>query len=65
MLSEANGSIAGAGALLNIMRDGRARTRAELIQLTGLARSTLAQRLDALLSRQWIVPTEEAISSGG
>ncbi|OUC88558.1 sugar kinase [Streptosporangium minutum] len=65
MLSEANGSIAGAGALLKILRDGQARTRAELVQLTGLARSTLGQRLDALLSQQWIVPTEEAISSGG
>ncbi|MER6829264.1 ROK family protein [Streptosporangium sp. NPDC000563] len=65
MFSEANGSIAGAGALLNILRDGQARTRAELVQLTGLARSTLAQRLDALLSQQWIIPTEEAISSGG
>lgn len=65
MLSEANGSIAGAGALLKILRDGQARTRAELVQLTGLARSTLAQRLDALLSQQWIIPTEEAISSGG
>ncbi|MFI6513011.1 ROK family protein [Streptosporangium sp. NPDC050855] len=65
MINEANGSIAGAGALLNILRDGRARTRAELVQLTGLARSTLAQRLDALVSLEWIVPTEEAISSGG
>ncbi|WP_433254602.1 ROK family protein [Streptosporangium sp. CA-135522] len=65
MLSEANGSIAGAGALLKILRDGQARTRAELVQLTGLARSTLGQRLDALLSQQWIIPTEEAISSGG
>ncbi|MFF5213044.1 ROK family protein [Streptosporangium sp. NPDC000396] len=65
MLSEANSSIAGAGALLKILRDGQARTRAELVQLTGLARSTLGQRLDALLSQQWIVPTEEAISSGG
>ena len=65
MFSEASGSIAGAGALLTILRDGQARTRAELVQLTGLARSTLAQRLDALLSQQWIIPTEEAISSGG
>ncbi|MFB9717188.1 ROK family protein [Planobispora longispora] len=65
MLSEASGSIAGAGALLTILRDGQARTRAELVQLTGLARSTLAQRLDALLSQRWIIPTEEAISSGG
>ncbi|WP_372455667.1 ArsR family transcriptional regulator, partial [Sphaerisporangium fuscum] len=42
---------AGAGALLTILRDGRARTRAELMQLTGLARSTVSQRLDALLEQ--------------
>ncbi|MGP3956517.1 ROK family protein [Nonomuraea sp. 3N208] len=53
------------GALLSILRDGQARTRAELVQLTGLARSTLSQRLDALLDQRWILPVEEAISSGG
>ncbi|MEU6974308.1 ROK family protein, partial [Kitasatospora aureofaciens] len=56
---------AGAGALLAILRDGQARTRAELMQLTGLARSTVSQRLDALLEQQWIVPADDAISSGG
>ncbi|MFJ2865581.1 ROK family protein [Kitasatospora sp. NPDC087314] len=56
---------AGAGALLAILRDGQARTRAELMQLTGLARSTVSQRLDALLDQQWIVPADDAISSGG
>ncbi len=55
----------GAGALLAILRDGRARTRTELVQLTGLARSTVSQRLDALLDQQWIVPAGDAISSGG
>src|SRR5688500_11597699 len=65
MLSEGGGPLSGAGALLSILRDGQARTRAELVQLTGLARSTLAQRLDALVSQKWIVPTEEAVSSGG
>ncbi|MFI6316703.1 ROK family protein [Nonomuraea sp. NPDC050556] len=57
--------IAGAGALLTILRDGRARTRAELMELTGLARSTVSQRLDALLDQQWIIPADDAISSGG
>jgi predicted NBD/HSP70 family sugar kinase len=33
--------------------------------MTGLARSTVSQRLDALLTQEWIVPTAEAISSGG
>ncbi|MFB7513489.1 ROK family protein [Streptomyces sp. NPDC056144] len=56
---------AGAGALLAILRDGRARTRTELVQITGLARSTVSQRLDALADQQWIRPTEDAISSGG
>lgn len=56
---------AGAGALLAILRTGQARTRTELMQLTGLARSTVTQRLDALLDQDWIVPTGDAISSGG
>ncbi|WP_236051571.1 ROK family transcriptional regulator [Nonomuraea cypriaca] len=53
------------GTLLSILRDGQPRTRAELVQLTGLARSTVSQRLDALLFHRWIVPAEHAISSGG
>ncbi|WP_206060891.1 ROK family protein [Nonomuraea basaltis] len=58
-------SATGAGALLSILRDGRPRTRAELAQLTGWARSTLSLRLDALLNQRWVVPTDGAISSGG
>jgi predicted NBD/HSP70 family sugar kinase len=65
MLTESAGPAAGAGALLSILRDGRARTRAELVQLTGLARSTVSLRLDALLNQRWVVPTDDAISSGG
>ncbi|RAY14549.1 sugar kinase [Actinomadura craniellae] len=63
MLGEPGGT--GAGALLSILRDGQARTRAELMQLTGLARSTVSQRLDALLDQRWIIPAQDAISSGG
>jgi predicted NBD/HSP70 family sugar kinase len=33
--------------------------------MTGLARSTVSQRLNVLLGQRWIVPAEEAISSGG
>ena len=66
MASEPSGQAAtGAGAVLAILRDGRARTRAELAQLTGLARSTVSHRLDALMSQRWVLPTEDAISSGG
>ncbi|MFC5751224.1 ROK family transcriptional regulator [Actinomadura rugatobispora] len=65
MPGEASSQNIGAGALLTILRDGRARTRAELVQLTGLARSTVSQRLDALMNHRWVVATEDAISSGG
>ncbi|MFB4271901.1 ROK family transcriptional regulator [Nonomuraea sp. GTA35] len=56
---------AGAGALLAILRDGRARTRGELARLTGLSRSTVSQRLDGLIGSRWVVEGEGSISSGG
>ncbi|MEU8278479.1 ROK family protein [Microbispora bryophytorum] len=55
----------GAGALLSILRDGRARTRAELVQLTGLSRSAVSQRIDALLHQRLILPGEDTTPSGG
>ncbi|SEH00735.1 Sugar kinase of the NBD/HSP70 family, may contain an N-terminal HTH domain [Nonomuraea solani] len=60
-----NGQSAGAGALLAILRDGRARTRGELAELSGLSRSTVAQRLDGLIDHRWVVAGEGAVSSGG
>jgi predicted NBD/HSP70 family sugar kinase len=65
MPGEAGSQSVGAGSLLTILRDGQARTRAELVQLTGLARSTVSQRLDALMYHRWVVATDDAISSGG
>jgi predicted NBD/HSP70 family sugar kinase len=55
----------GAGMLLQLLLDGRPRTRAELIELTGLARSTVAGRVDALLASGLVVPSGEAASTGG
>lgn len=55
----------GAGLLLQLLLDGRPRTRAELIELTGLARSTVAGRVDALLASGLVVPSGEAASTGG
>jgi predicted NBD/HSP70 family sugar kinase len=55
----------GAGALLRLIRDGRASTRADLVALTGLARSTVAQRMDALLARELVVPAGAIASTGG
>jgi len=37
----------GAGSLLRLIRNGEAVTRADLVRRTGLARSTVAQRVDA------------------
>ena len=63
----ANGPAAGtgAGAMLRLIRDGRASTRAELVALTGLARSTVAQRMDALLAQRLVVPAGASASTGG
>src|SRR5688572_8442265 len=58
-------SSTGAGAMLRLIRDGRASTRAELVALTGLARSTVAQRMDALLAQRLVVPAGASASTGG
>ncbi|MGH3423753.1 MAG: ROK family transcriptional regulator, partial [Nocardioidaceae bacterium] len=55
----------GAGELFQILRDGRARTRAELAQRTQLARSTVTSRVDALLASGLLAPVGEAASTGG
>ena len=54
------------GDLLHLIRSGRARTRGELGQVTGLARSTVAQRIDTLKAAGLIVELDEpAPSTGG
>ena len=53
------------GALLKLIRKGHATTRAELVGLTGLARSTVSQRIDDLLASHLLVEVGEAPSTGG
>ncbi|MCU1536638.1 MAG: hypothetical protein JWP82_989 [Humibacillus sp.] len=55
----------GAGELLQLLRDQTPRTRAELASLTGLARSTVGARVDALLATGLLAPSGEAASTGG
>jgi len=62
---EGGGSLARAGDLFQLLRDGKARTRAELALTTGLARSTVAARIDALIASGLVGPAGEANSSGG
>jgi predicted NBD/HSP70 family sugar kinase len=51
--------------IFQILRDGKPRTRSELAALTGLARSTVAARVDALLRIKLIAPVADAASTGG
>ncbi len=55
----------GVGEMFQLLRDGRPRTRAELAQITGHGRSTIAARVDLLLSAGLVVPAGEATSTGG
>ncbi|WP_405060560.1 ROK family protein [Kribbella sp. NBC_01505] len=52
-------------AVLRLLLDGRARTRAELIDSSGLARSTVTGRIETLLASGLVVPSGEAASTGG
>ena len=54
-----------AGALLQYLRDGVPRTRSQLAAATGLGRSTVAQRVDALLASALVGAAGEATSTGG
>lgn len=57
--------LAKAGEFLQLLRDGRPRTRAELAQLTGMARSTVASRVDTLLQLGYVSPVGDSTSTGG
>ncbi|WEK12496.1 MAG: ROK family transcriptional regulator [Candidatus Microbacterium phytovorans] len=61
----AGAPVPGAGELFQILRDGRARTKAELATVTGLARSTVSSRVDTLLAAGLLRPAGEAASTGG
>ncbi len=53
------------GYLLQLIRRGDARTRTDLVGTTGLARSTVAARIDQLLAEGLISEIGEAPSTGG
>ena len=62
---DAPASSGSAGAILDLVRTGRASTRGELATMTGLARSTIAQRVDALIAHRLLVPGGDSASTGG
>ena len=51
--------------LFQLLRDGQPRTKAELVKITGLARSTIQLRIDTLLELDLIAPVNDAVSTGG
>lgn len=55
----------GAGEVFQLFRDGQARTKAEIVTLSGLARSTVSPRMDALLAVGLLKAAGEAASTGG
>ncbi|TBN55495.1 ROK family protein [Glaciihabitans arcticus] len=57
--------VSGASELFQMLRDGQPRTRAELANLTGLARSTIALRVDALMELGLVGSVGDAQSTGG
>ncbi len=61
----ASSPLLGAGSVLRLIRDGEAVTRADLARRTGLARSTVAQRVDALLAHELVYEAGGSASTGG
>ncbi|MFI8633766.1 ROK family protein [Microbacterium sp. NPDC077663] len=55
----------GVSELFQLLRDGVPRTRAELAKSTGLARSTIAARVDELMRMGLITAVADKVSTGG
>jgi predicted NBD/HSP70 family sugar kinase len=55
----------GPGDVLDLIRHGQAATRGEVLDITGLSRMTVAQRIDALLTEGLIVEGAAGLATGG
>ncbi|WNI14244.1 ROK family transcriptional regulator [Actinacidiphila sp. ITFR-21] len=55
----------GPGRILELITTGRARTRTSIAQLTGLSRSTVGQRLDALFAAGLVKESDKSVPSRG
>jgi predicted NBD/HSP70 family sugar kinase len=63
--STAGANLSRAGELLQLLRDEGPLTRSDMAVATGLARSTIATRIDALVASGFVQTAGEASSSGG
>ncbi|MFF1571600.1 ROK family protein [Leifsonia sp. NPDC058292] len=59
------GSGSSAAAILDLIRSGHSRSRAEIARSTGLSPSTVAQRIDALIGAGYVREAGEGVSQGG
>jgi predicted NBD/HSP70 family sugar kinase len=55
----------GPGEVLDLIRHGHASTRGQVLEVTGLSRMTVSQRLDALLAAGMIVEGDTTEATGG
>ena len=55
----------GAGSILRLIRDGEAVTRGDLVRTTGLGRSSVAHRLEALIAHRLVLEGHLGESTGG
>ncbi|MFI6087988.1 ROK family protein [Streptomyces sp. NPDC051218] len=53
------------GEVLALLRTGAVETRADIARLTGLARSTVSQRVDALIAHGFVTEEADGGSTGG
>ncbi|MYY79861.1 MarR family transcriptional regulator, partial [Streptomyces sp. SID335] len=53
------------GEVLALLRTGAAQTRADIARMTGLARSTVSQRVDALIAHGFLAEEADGGSAGG
>lgn len=58
-------SSTGPGGILDLVRTGRAASRADIARHTGLSPSTVAQRVDGLLAAGFLREAGEGVSHGG
>lgn len=65
MTTDSVAPVNGVSELFQLLRDGVPRTRAELAKSTGLARSTVAVRVEELMRMGLITPVADAVSTGG
>ncbi|KAF1019485.1 MAG: N-acetylglucosamine repressor [Pseudomonas sp.] len=54
-----------AGAVLALIHSGKAVSRVKIMEVTGLSRSTVGQRLETLLANGYICAADNEVSTGG